>query len=210
MPLRFLKALRLPLFGELDFDESVFDFDVLDSTREGVVFHSAGEGSEEVFTLEFTKPGVGDGNAVDGEIVEDESGIDFMGFDKEASAGFYGLSSEYGEILSQGGVHAGMECAPGQFNFELFSEIGVIIDETIDLAFCENEGVDAGLVLGCFDSQFNGVFFRGGENDWGILLTYIPPRSTGGEADGEENKGCDENRAQKIALRENGRAGHSF
>jgi hypothetical protein len=42
LPLRFLKGLRLPLFGELDFDESVFDFDVLDSTREGVVFHSTG------------------------------------------------------------------------------------------------------------------------------------------------------------------------
>ena len=187
MPLRFLKALRLPLFGELDFDESVFDFDVLDSTREGVVFHSAGEGSEEVFALEFTKPGVGDGNAVDGEIVEDESGIDFMGFDKEASAGFYGLSSEHGEILIQGGIHAGMERALGQFNFEFFSEIGVLIDEAIDLAFGENEGVDAGFVLGCFDSQFNGVFFRGGENDWGILLVYIPLRSTGGEADGEED-----------------------
>ncbi len=69
-------------------------------------------------------------------------------------------------------VFTGHGVRPCQFNFELFSEIGVIIDETIDLAFCENEGVDAGLVLGCFDSQFNGVFFRGGENDWGILYLY--------------------------------------
>lgn len=197
-----MKKDRVVLLCELDLDESVLDFDVLDSAGEGIVTYAAGEGGEEVLALQLTEPGIRDRDAVDGEVIEDDRGVELIGFDQEASAGIDGLATENGDVFIKSGAETGMERAFCEFDLKVFTEGGVGIDEAIDLALGEDDGVDAGLVLSFFDALLDVLLFSSGEDDWGILLIYIPDRSSGGEADGEKDHGGDEDGAPKIALRE--------
>lgn len=88
------------LFFQADIDTAVLDLEGLDSGWE-----SAGEGGEEGFTLKVAEPGVREGDAVGGEVIEDEA---FFG-DEEAGAGAEGVASEDGEIGREDGADAGVE-----------------------------------------------------------------------------------------------------
>ena len=70
-----MKKDCVDLWGKLDFDEAVFDADLFDSAREGVVTHAAGEASEEVLAFQLAEPGIWDRDTVDGEVIENDGGI---------------------------------------------------------------------------------------------------------------------------------------
>lgn len=188
------------LLGELNLDQAALYIDPLDSAGEGAATHVGIKVCEQILAFQVSKPTIWKRNTKDGKIVEDERRGGGIGLDQEAGLGADRFTTEEWHILVEGRFDPGIDGSFFDFDLNIITEGGVLVEKAIELPLREDEGLFTGLVARFFNSLLDGLMLLMGQGD--RTLIGFPPKdcSSGGQTDGKEDQGGDQDGAQKVAL----------
>ena len=97
------------LLRESDHDFLVVDLKGLDTGGGGIVFELFGDKFQQVLSFEVSEPSIGEGNAPDGEIIENKGGNPGLGLDEKAGFGFDRLATKNGGVVGDVCIESGVD-----------------------------------------------------------------------------------------------------
>lgn len=182
------------LFRQMDGDFTVIDVDAVDAAGNRVSAGVDAEIGDQVFAFELAEPGVGQGDAPNGEVIEDDCRVVFLIIEHKAGPGLERAAADDRKVRVQLCADTGVNGLLGKFEPDLVTQPGVVVEQGIELSLGENQRFFTRLIaalLNMFDFVIEGALFRGIENDRGDGAV-TPPVENGARRDEDECHNADD------------------